>query len=404
MARTRAHRALPRRAPRPKSSIRTRDEPPLDPREHPLPRAVSARMHAARIAPWAALSALFFARAAGAQCVIEGDIRVRDLASPSVAPLRPMTIDQRMRATIRGARATVEGLRPLVFSRSVEPAQLALSMGPAGFATRLVSVAPGARVIVESAENTQAIVTVRSLDVADGIELRALRVPCTALTGEAPRRAIRAGEPAYPRNPRWQSASDATPRWSCTTAGGATACGPVHQRCSAVGDGSQCGYRPRQRALRLFVAPSTASESVEVTFSEQVSLRDDDGRAGWLLLSSRGQRSDGVVVRGWVPSEQVRFAQEVPHWLGRADVGIASGGHASLRARSGWVVVARDSVVRDRQQAPWARTAEPWCTRAAQQNGSTRIQVSLPGVNDLDDDANIDATSAQWVEACPSAP
>lgn len=329
---------------------------------------------------------------------------VRDLSGSSATAPRATPIEQRVRATLRGARATVEGLSPLVFSRSVEAAQLALYIGPAGFANGLVSAAPGARVTVESAENSQAIVTLRSHDEADAIELRALRVPCAALTGEAPRDARRAGEPAYPRNPRWESASDASARFVCTTRGGATACGPVQRACQAIGDGSQCGYRPRERALRLFASPSAESASIEVTFTERVALRDDDGRPGWLRLSSRGQRSDGIVVRGWAQRARVRFAQEVPHWVGRWETGAIAGARALLNARSGLLVIARDTTVRDLQQAPWARVAEPWCTRGMQPNGSTRIQVILPGASDFDDDATVDASSAQWVEACPSAP
>ena len=141
-----------------------------------------------------------------------------------------------------------------------------------------------------------------------------------------------------------------------------------------------------------------------MSFTERVALRDDDGRPGWLRLSSRGQRSDGIIVRGWVQRAQVRFAQEVPHWIGRHEVGVIAGARIALHARSGPLVIARDTAVRDRQQTPWARVAEPWCTRGTQPHGSTRIQVILPGASDFDDDATVDASSAQWVEACPSGP
>ncbi len=338
---------------------------------------------------------------AHAQCVFEGVATARIEGSPAAVAT---SITEAMRVTLSGARATIEGRTPLAFRTVVAASDVELFVADPGVRTTLVGAARGVRARVESVSRDVALVT---LSAEDSLEVRGVRLPCTALTTERPTESLRAAAvPAYSANRRWRSSADAHREWRCTERRGARGCGEVTipGRCRAIGDGSVCGYHPRRRTLRLFAAASAASESVEAFATADVSFADDDGRPGWLRVISRVPSRGAVVVRGWVRAADVRWTQEVPPYARSTGIG-AVGVAGRLVARStryGFVTVERETEVHDERSSPWARVTESWCTRGEQPQGSSRVFVDLPGQRHAEPRASIPSERVRWVDACPA--
>jgi hypothetical protein len=338
---------------------------------------------------------------AHAQCVFEGVATARIDGPPTAVAT---AITEAMRVTLSGARATIEGRAPLAFRTVVAASDVELFVADPGVRTTLVGAARGVRARVESVSRDVALVT---LSAEDSLEVRGVRLPCAALTTERPTESLRAAAaPAYSANRRWRSSADAHREWRCTERRGARSCGEVTVpgRCRAIGDGSVCGYHPRRRTLRLFAAPSAASESVEVFATADVSFADDDGRPGWLRVISRVPSRGAVVVRGWARAADVRWTQEVPPYarsMGIGAVGVA-GRVVARSTRLGFVTLERDAEVHDERSSPWARVAESWCTRGEQPQGSARVWVHLPGQRHATPGASVAAEHVRWVDACPA--
>jgi len=331
-----------------------------------------------------------------AQCVVEGLTAVDALGT---APLR-----QGMRVTLSGGVATLEGLAPLVFRRDVPAPQVRLYLAAPFLWGGVLAASRGTPVTVEQSDARGVTATLR---VGDALIAHGVAVPCGSLSPEGSTPTTPEGLPAA-SSTRWVTRSGVVYAARCAEGRGSAACAQEvspASRCRLRDDASQCGYHPVGSRLRVFVEPRADSAFVALRANRDVVFADEDGRPGWLLVRTRGLVS-GLAARGWVRTQDVRWAQEVPPSVLRP-VGVRSqpGRRVHVRARRGAVTLATSTVVVDPAGRELARVgAAPFCTRAELPAGATQAFIALPGMNEVDEGARVDAAGIAWVDACPAAP
>lgn len=338
-------------------------------------------------------------RDAHAQCVVT---EVESATGLRIGAVGPLDLDQSMVATFAGRRATVEGVTPLIFRGETNANAVRLYIRHNGVLAGLVGVARGAPVVVERAEGNAVIATLRD---DGGLTVRSVRVPCSMLAGTVQNPSqVSAPRPPYAEDRRWQTDATAREEWRCTRSrSGTSACTPVRGRCAAVGDGSVCGYHPRNAQLAVHAQPSAQSASVIIEATGDISFADDSGNRDWLRVYSRGYNGrDTVVVRGWVRRADVRWAQEVPPSASGFSSGCYGriGGTAALHARVGFVTVAVQTRVFNDAGVEWASTARAVCVRAEQApNSNVRLELDVSPRHEAV--AWVVPTAVRWVERCP---
>ncbi|MFO0628849.1 MAG: hypothetical protein U0325_24960 [Polyangiales bacterium] len=333
---------------------------------------------------------------ARAQCVVEGLTAVDALGT---APLR-----QAMRVTLAGPTATLEGSAPLVFHREVPASQVRLYLAAPFLWGGVLAASRGTPVTVEQRDARGVTATLR---VGDALVAHGVAVPCGSLTPQGSTPTTPEGLPAAAPT-RWVTRSGVVYAARCAEGRGSAACAQEvspASRCRLRDDASQCGYHPVGPRLRVFAEPRADSASVALRANRDVVFADEDGRPGWLLVRTRGLVS-GLAARGWVRTQDVRWAQEVPPSV-RRPVGVRSqpGRRVQASARRGAVTLTSGTVVVDPAGHELARVgAAPFCTRAELPLGAARAIIALPGMTEVDEGAQVDAARLAWVDACPTTP
>ncbi|MEZ4389861.1 MAG: hypothetical protein R3A48_02100 [Polyangiales bacterium] len=335
---------------------------------------------------------------ASAQCVLEGVTRVDSLRVEG----SPMPLEQRMRVTLAGAVARVEGLAPLVFRAALPLSSVRLYLGPEGLANRVMAASPGLRVEAREAHGAEVTAT---LVQDDALSVRGLRLPCAALS-TTQSRLQRVSAPSQPARARWASRSVVRREMHCTPRGGGRDCAErvsPTSRCRPLGDASWCGYHPPRGSLRVFSEPNARSESVEVEVTRDVAFIDEDQRGPWLRVTSQGLGIGTFALRGWVRAREVRWSQEVPPGRVATGGGRVSRGRAVRRgARDGFVALRPGTPLLDDRGEVIARTGEvAFCTRGELREGDSQARVALPGADDVHEGAQVAVESVQWVPVCP---
>jgi hypothetical protein len=338
---------------------------------------------------------------ARAQCVVEGLTAIDSLGIGHA----PAPLVQPMRVTLTGAVATLEGTAPLVFRREVPASQVRLYLaGPFAWAG-VLAASRGVSVTVEAGDAHSVTATLRA---GDALAARRVSVPCASLATQwGPALNASEGLAAAPRTP-WVSRSVLVYETRCTQRNGAVSCAEEvspRSRCRPRNDASLCGYHPAGATLRVFVEARADAPFIELTANRDVVFVDEDGRRGWFLLRSRGLVR-GLAVRGWVRAQDVRWAQEVLLSARRRSV-VASrpGRSVRARARRGAVTLAAGTALVDAAGVTFAHVgAAPFCTHAELPPGAARAFVTLPGMGEVDEGAQVDASQVTWVDACPPSP
>lgn len=348
------------------------------------------------------LGAAILPRAARAQCPLVGDAVVRAVQVPGSDG--PFPLRERARVVLEGAAARVEGIAPIAFTGAASAGDVSLFLRAPQRLGGVVGIGVGLPFVASRVVGARVIGTVRT---GDGLAVVGVSVPCAALTLDAPGAApTEAPVPPHPANPRWVSHSTAREEYRCTAGRGVRSCAPVNLGwCQPVGDGSECGYHPRGRAVTLFAAPSDAPgvPRVSVQASGDIVFVDEDRRGPWLLLRSRSYSGEVLVARGWARAADVRWQQETPprflspHGL----VGTAGWGVAG-DVRRGYGEIAPGSEVRWRGGARWGTTAGPWCSPVFQWEGQATLGAPIPGAGPVM--ARVRAEDVRWVDRCESAP
>lgn len=329
--------------------------------------------------------------------MLEGVTRVDSLRAEG----SPMALEQRMRVTLAGAVARVEGLAPLVFRVELPLSSVRLYLGPEGLANRVMAASPGLRVDVREARGAEVTATLVQ-DAA--LSVRGLRLPCAALS-TSQSRLQRVSPPTHAARARWASRSVVRREMHCTQRGGGRGCAErvsPSSRCRPVGDASWCGYHPPSGRLRVFSEPSVRSESVEVEVTRDVAFIDEDGRGAWLRVTSAGLGIGTLAMRGWVRARDVRWSQEVPPGRVASGVGVTRGRVVWRGAREGFVTLPPGTPLLDERGEELARTgSEPFCTRGAAREGDSRGRIALPGASEVHEGAWVESARLQWVPSCP---
>lgn len=350
--------------------------------------------------PVALVAALLLAPSLGAaQCVLEGVTRVDWLRGGEP----PMPIEQRMRVTLAGATASLEGTAPLAFHAAVPAERVRLYLGPPGLSNQVMAASQGVRVFVQSATRDGVTATLRA-DYA--LAVRGVRLPCRALS-TTPSPSQPATAPSHPVNRRWVSDSYVHREMRCTGRRGARGCAErvsPASRCRPVADASQCGYHPLRGSLRVFSAPSERSASVEAVPTRDVVFVDEDGRRAWLRVRSHALTGGALALNGWVRRGDVRWSQEVPPGIRRAGgVGVTRGRVMARGMRRGYVTLRADTEVRDARGELIARTAvAAFCTEGEHWPGEARVRIALPGGGAAHERALVAEDRVEWSAACPA--
>ncbi len=337
---------------------------------------------------------VFTARSAAAQCVLEGS---STLTLTPVGATSPVTITEPLRATLRGASATIEGADPIAFRATLPAHDLALYLARP-VTTPTLGASAGVQAIAQEADASRVVVDLRA---GEWLGVRGVPLPCGALTLRAPTTPpAEAPLAAFSVRPGWITHTTAYERTEChRSTGGLLVCSQMRNRCVPVGDGSVCGHHPLASTLRVFAAPVARAASLTLTASRDVILADEDGRPGWLRVRTRTDDPLPLAVRGWVRVSDVRWSQEVPPSarLGLGTLGTI--GHAQTAAgRRGFVLVEAGASLEDALAVRWGTVVRAWCTAGEQAPDSSRVRVALPGASEPT--AFVAAERVRWVDAC----
>lgn len=328
--------------------------------------------------------------------------------------------------TLRPAGADVSAIRPLEFQATTALADVALAIHDATIVHGVLGIAAGVGFVATSVDGDEVVGTI---DNNEGLIARGVRVPCASLAlrrgagttsvgSREPDNGRHAPVPTYNANRRWISSTRQQLRTVCHTSprGHWRECHeePIN-RCSAIGDGSECGYHPSASThlVRVFAAPNAASPSAEIQLHNDVVLQDQDGRRGWLLVQTLSPQNKAVIVRGWVRRADVVWRQEVPEWLrtmGVGNIGTIGIGRPTVRgARQGYVRINVSTNVVNQARVVWARAVQSYCSEAMQAPNTEWVQIDLPGRLLTSQDPNAHRTRSQgfvianaveWVENC----
>lgn len=340
---------------------------------------------------------------ADAECLVEGVTHVHDVRATASREVTdsPMAMSQAMRVSFQGTDALLEGVSPIAFRARVPSHFVALYIGRSGVFSSIVGAAIDTPVEVTQTERDEVTATV---GVGD-LRVRGVRIPCASLSTRRHEGVRSAPVPAFEVNPRWITRSTSQSRTLCRSRGSLGLCSEEYVgRCRPRGDGSECGYHPRGRSLRVFHAGSASARFVDVDATREVLFIDDDGRGPWIRVTSNMVHSTDIVVRGWVRRADVQWAQEprAAFGMGRMDT---MGRGVSRSTRGGFIVLAPQTPVLDAQNNAWGSVSGSYCTNAEQVAGSETIGFVLPGRHDgLTPRAWVRAANARWVQACPAGP
>lgn len=352
-----------------------------------------------RSAGWAVVLGVVLGAARGeAQCVLAGEGTVTG-ALP-VGSAHRVALRESVRVALTGDQARVQGSAPLAFEAVAPLGGVALYLRVPARWGAVVGMAAGSAVIAEGRVGVGVRATLR--DPA-GLAVHGVELPCASLSLSPTGTPGTAPIPRHPSNPRYVSHTTEHTGWRCTHEHGSVGCAPVRVSwCQAVGDGSECGFHPRQRTLTVFAAPDEGARVARVTIeaTRDILLLDEARRGAWWLVRTHSPSQNALVVRGWVRASDVQWRQEVRP-TSRGGLGVyGQAGRAMRRgATRGPVEVSVGRSITDAEGHSWATTTQPWQTEGTRDPSANVVSVELPGGLPGDDAvAQVAGADVRWVD------